>query len=230
MFAVIAGSLVGVIGALLVAHGGRTAEWTTGFATIALTLVTTLLAIATYGLFERTAEMAKATNDALELSRQESDRENERHQQSLSGILAVNNMRLTNGNPEGDSDGQAWSPQSGPWKQDVYILGDVRNVGFGPALGAKISVYVSNIPFSSGALSHQWSVEIGTWNAGDSHHVGPEASDLQTVEYLRKLSRPLNEADYANAKILVEWRTLFGQLQKTEYLVNETGTKIKLIS
>ena len=138
-------------------------------------------------------------------------------------------MRLTYSNAEGDSEGQAWSPESGLWKQAVYVLGDVRNIGFGPALGAIISVYLPEVPFSSGQASHHWSVQIGAWNAGDSHHVGHDVSDLKTVEYLRKLSRPLNGADYANAKILLEWRTMFGQLQKIEYLVNETGTEIKQI-
>ena len=97
-----------------------------------LTIGTIALAIATYALFRKTADMADASRQMAVAAQQDSIRSDRQHQQTLSGQLGLNV-------PYFDI---SFVPGMGS-TQRIALRGVVRNVGTGPALGVKLVLSVN---------------------------------------------------------------------------------------
>jgi hypothetical protein len=182
-------------------------------------LGTAALAVVTYGLFSKTAGMAKATVAMAQAAQADSIRSDRQHQQTLSGMLAIKDLRVMLGAPQPyNPEGKGWTPATGLWQQEFRITGSVRNVGNGPALGVTLMVTLpSAIRVVGGDTFHSFFVRaIG----GLAPNEQVELSEIHGPPFtITRLVAGLQSVDLVKGNVTVNWRTVFDAFGSVKYVI-----------
>lgn len=183
-----------------------------------LTIGTIVLAVATYLLFRKTADMASATVALADAAKADSLQSDRQHQQLLSGQLDIKELAIkleTRQSRDAAADGPPISGET--WEQRLYLNGILQNVGSGPALTGKISVRfpditVANVPLGKTRLERR----VGAFASG-------ERAPLNTPDGIPVswpivgLSRPLRSNEMPQVVVRLEWTTIFNGVGWVEY-------------
>jgi hypothetical protein len=151
----------------LLAEGAAGADvWaqTGAVASIALDLLTGVLAIATVALAVQTRNMARETHETIAVAREGAQYAERHHQESLSPALVLTAPRLLFDHVRPAS---RLTPEDGAVSGFAYHfqlrVDAVRNLGFGPALAIAVEIRTHGLP-----LSLSGSASIAPLAAGES--------------------------------------------------------------
>ncbi len=171
-----------------------------------LTILTGVLAVATYGLFRRTADLAQRTADAGLLA-------DMHHQQSLSGLIVMQRAVVIFASRE----------SGGQLMPILQLRGDLRNVGFGPALDVVVHLHHKSTGNGSrsrfGALYQDQAVDL---------------NKMTTNAPIVLSTEPVGDREAADFGTLVDasikWSNVFGGRQEAHYLITSSYMRLMQVS
>jgi hypothetical protein len=168
-----------------------------------LVLLSGALAVATYGLFKRTSDLAEETKAVVLGAKDQMEQAERHHQQGLSGIVILEVEQVQIVAPAIIRKDPS-KPTS--WNTTVSVTAKIVNVGNGPAFGVELTGLIAGKPFDEKML-------VGTIRAGKTSKTEINLNlNLETVGE----NKPTLEF-LADLIVRVTWRTSFESEGRTDY-------------